>query len=573
VAGPLKPVAGSPRAPAGGAPEPAADAEPEAKAPEPEKGWRKKRALASTVKSEVKDLGARGLGPLRDKAEQLKRMGGAALTREFLEQRDLLEAARRQGDSAKARALDGALRLFSEVMKERGVLAPAIGATAAQMRFPAARFQKNLLDLSPVRLQQELLQKARAYREAVGAGKGGTLAAQALGKEVAELRAEADRRDPAQLREAVRDAVGDPGAGAHVGTADDPAVIAKDDTTNLIAERDLAMPAEAGAFYLMSTTGGLYGASGKPSPADVHQGQIGDCYFLSSLASLAAMRPDLIQDAIHYRGTTDESEAGKTVHVSHYDVTLYKRVPDPKGGYALVKKTVQVNDKLPVSKNVWDGQQYKMVLVDSPRGANWVALMEKAFAATNPQGYAGIGQGGVPSEGMEALTGVKCPPRVDTQKLDETHAWNNPPADALFAAIQKAVAAGHLTCTNTYVNDPPDTNAYPLYIGNVLDRLNTKSPRKPIDVNAGYHRGWKYDDSSAAGKDGLVQGHAYSILGARTDASGKKFITLRNPWGQTVPKQWQDGDHDDGTFDMPLDDFVVLFSAFYESGALPPPKA
>jgi hypothetical protein len=511
--------------------------------------------------------------PVRAYEERVRAMSNAMVTQELLQQRAMLHALQDKGDATAAKALEAVLQHLQNIMKERGVLVPPPGLTALQMRFAATRFRKDLHSVPNARLQKDFDTLWAAYRDASNAGKGSTPAAKKLGAQVAELRAELDHRNPEQVRESVRAVVGDGGPPAHVGTADDPVVVAADDTTQVIPEHDLPMPAENGPFYLMSTEGRLYGSSGKPSPADIHQGQIGDCYFLSSLSSLAAVRPDLIQGAIQYKGTTDEAEDGKTIQVHHYDVTLYKKVPGTNGDYRLVKKIVEVNDKMPVSKAVWDGNHFKQVLVENPRGVSWVALMEKAFAATDPQGYAGIGQGGIPSEAMEALTGVKAKPRVDTQALDDVHAWNSAPADRLFEAIQKAIAAGHITCTNTYNNDPPAANAYPFYVGNVLDRLNTdKAALKAIQVNAGYHRGWQYDDSADPGKDGLVQGHAYSILGTKTSADGHKLVTLRNPWGQTVPKQWKNGDNDDGTFDMPLEDFVILFGSFYESGDLPPPS-
>jgi|GEM_PF-6878594 len=62
----------------------------------------------------------------------------------------------------------------------------------------------------------------------------------------------------------------------------------------------------------------LYGASGEPQPEDIAQGQVGDCYLLSSLGALAARQPQAIQNAIHYNASD------KT-----YTVTLYK--PNAKG--------------------------------------------------------------------------------------------------------------------------------------------------------------------------------------------------------------------------------------------------
>lgn len=94
-------------------------------------------------------------------------------------------------------------------------------------------------------------------------------------------------------------------------------------------------------------------------------------------------------------------------------------------------------------------------------------------------------------------------------------------------------------------------------------------------------------DSDVSGQ-GIVQGHAYSLLDAReeSDARGShKLVQLRNPWGSTEWKgEWSDsdktswtrrmqnalgytpdggGDDQDGTFWMPFSSFTTYFEDIY----------
>src|SRR5271170_1308837 len=112
----------------------------------------------------------------------------------------------------------------------------------------------------------------------------------------------------------------------------------------------------------------LFSSTG-PSPADVNQGYIGDCYFLSTLSSVAKLDPSLIRKDVVANGDgtfTVDFLNGKT------------------------QNQIRVNADLPV----WpDGQ-----LAYAGLGAGnslWVAVMEKAFAVyrTNADSYASIAGG------------------------------------------------------------------------------------------------------------------------------------------------------------------------------------
>jgi len=89
--------------------------------------------------------------------------------------------------------------------------------------------------------------------------------------------------------------------------------------------------------------------------------------------------------------------------------------------------------------------------------------------------------------------------------------------------------------------------------------------------------------SSPAGSDkttddtGLVQGHAFTLMGAKLMSNGVRMLTIRNPWGsEKYHGNWSDedsrwtpalkaeagmkADMDDGIFHMAIEDFMTLFS-------------
>jgi hypothetical protein len=131
-----------------------------------------------------------------------------------------------------------------------------------------------------------------------------------------------------------------------------------------------------------------------PSPNDVEQGQMGDCYFLSSLAALAKTHPEILKQAI-----TGPDKDG------NYDVTFYKNnrgqiLGVTTGGDTTV---VAVDVKVPV-----DAQSGQMAYGHSPGdGKNnelWVALIEKAYAQYQGS-YDTIGHGGWSQNAFSAVDG------------------------------------------------------------------------------------------------------------------------------------------------------------------------
>ena len=120
--------------------------------------------------------------------------------------------------------------------------------------------------------------------------------------------------------------------------------------------------------------------SDKIEMGDVQQGSLGDCYFLSSVASLCKF-PNLIKRM--FRQNTKNEDG-------FYEITLYI---DGK------RQIIIVDDYLPAFK-----KNKKPCYAQSNKNEIWVMLLEKAWAKVNG-GYANI-ISGLPCEAMEFLTGV-----------------------------------------------------------------------------------------------------------------------------------------------------------------------
>jgi hypothetical protein len=323
-----------------------------------------------------------------------------------------------------------------------------------------------------------------------------------------------------------------------------------------VPEHEVKPSDEMGPVYSLEMPGPLYGPSG-PKASDVRQGEVGDCYFLSALAGLAAGHPELIQKAIQPAGATEVMQSGKKVVVHHYDVTLYARHPPTDASAPLEPVTVRVDDTIPCRQVEWDNFRSFDPMADAPAGAKWAALFEKAFAALDPEGYAGIGRGGSPVAALEQLTGVRA---------DGLSRIEDATPEAVFAQIDAALHAGKVVCTNTFFNDSPANPKSSLGIGNVLEHLGQEG-KVPLgaDGQARYQRGFKYDDDIQG--NALVPGHAYTVLGTEVK-DGKKFVMRRNPLGGMVPAKWAETADDHGRFAMPLEDFVCLYDLLYTSGPL-----
>jgi len=156
----------------------------------------------------------------------------------------------------------------------------------------------------------------------------------------------------------------------------------------------------------------LFG-SGGPKFTDVHQGNVGDCWLMSSLAAVAARSPSDITSMFTSAGTAVEN--GQSVNL--WKVRFYDA-----SGHA---QYVTVDNELPQGGNYYDHVQ---------GGVLWVALAEKAYAQANGKGYVttqhvnqdsySAMDGGWPAWAIQAITGKYCS-NVGVNTTSMTTAWNN----------------------------------------------------------------------------------------------------------------------------------------------------
>jgi Calpain family cysteine protease/RTX calcium-binding nonapeptide repeat (4 copies) len=130
----------------------------------------------------------------------------------------------------------------------------------------------------------------------------------------------------------------------------------------------------------------LFSSAG-PSPTDVRQGYVGDCYFMATLAAIARVNPDIIRQSV--------ADLGDGTYAVRFRA----------GG---LETYIRVDGDLPTSGNT---PAYARL---GAQGSTWVAILEKAFAYyRNGSGtYASLG-GGWMSEafadfgyGAESITSV-----------------------------------------------------------------------------------------------------------------------------------------------------------------------
>jgi calpain-15 len=248
----------------------------------------------------------------------------------------------------------------------------------------------------------------------------------------------------------------------------------------------------------LSDATGLHLFAGAIEPNDIKQGQIGDCYFLSSLAALAE-RPDRIRSMF----LQEEGCNGM------YAARMYKNG---------VKMVVTVDDLIPCKGD-------SVAFARSNGAELWVLLLEKMWAKLH--GCYDRIAGGLEYETIRDLSGA---PGYFFSGID----------DDAFERIFE------------------------------YDELN---------YMMGCSMSETYDQEQAE-KQGIVAGHAYTLLAAARvrDQWGQehRLVKLRNPWGSgewngkwsDKSSEWTadlrrqvsfDGDRDDGIFWMDFEEFKEIY--------------
>ncbi len=134
--------------------------------------------------------------------------------------------------------------------------------------------------------------------------------------------------------------------------------------------------------------------AGNTSPisvTDINQGQMGDCYLLSSIGEIVLFHPSLISQMI--QANADGTETVTLWLAANGSIPTY-------GTTAYKADAITVTNTFP-SNSVNNGASQD---VSNGQKEIWVQVLEKAVA-TLYGGYNGIANGGIPSISMEELTG------------------------------------------------------------------------------------------------------------------------------------------------------------------------
>lgn len=173
----------------------------------------------------------------------------------------------------------------------------------------------------------------------------------------------------------------------------------------------VSTPALPGSFGATALQNVLYltesGDSSAISVNDLHQGQLGDCFLISSIGELALTHPDAINRMITLNANGTET------------VTLYTGANGRVAGYgATAFKAVSVT----INNNFSSAGVNNLSSQDVLNGQKeiWPQILEKAVAMLDG-GYGAVAYGGNPMIAMQEITGhaatFLAPVQLTLQKL------------------------------------------------------------------------------------------------------------------------------------------------------------
>ncbi|KAF9449391.1 cysteine proteinase [Macrolepiota fuliginosa MF-IS2] len=239
---------------------------------------------------------------------------------------------------------------------------------------------------------------------------------------------------------------------------------------------------------------------GQPNSNDIVQGELGDCWFLSALATVSNASElvktfcvDRDEKVGVYGFIFFRDNGWETVII---DDLLFTRVPKWEE-LTRPEQELYHFDKTRYNSSARHGGKTLYFASSGSQGETWVPLIEKAYAKLHGN-YSHL-NGGSTCEGIEDLTGqvmgvssiLQTKDILDTDKF-----WS----EELLRA-----------------------NKDRLFACSFNDLSNSRNGLANIRV------------------EGLVGNHAYSVLRA-VECKGKRFVVVRNPWGRTEwTGPWSDG--------------------------------
>jgi len=304
---------------------------------------------------------------------------------------------------------------------------------------------------------------------------------------------------------------------------------------------------------------------GDVDPYDVMQGGVGDCWLLCAMAALAEF-PGAIKQLFK---NTPDIELMPQASFNMYTITLYD-----------LRTWKPVDYKIDERLCTKPGGNELLGCGPSITGDLWACYLEKA-CAVHCGGWDNI-QGGQCTHAWRMLLGCKDQYTFDE---DENGMWS---CGGDFNPNTKRweKTANH--------RDSGFVGSWPMEWPKVGGggQLNSK-----VSSDDMFERMCAWDDANyiiacgSSGKsdkentDGIVDGHAYTVLACENDVAGTQFdmIKLRNPWGngEFEKGKWDDDgpfwekypevkealnptlDVDDGIFWMEKDEFFKYFKTVY----------
>eukprot|EP01067_Filipodium_phascolosomae_P005470 Filipodium_phascolosomae@DN3552_c0_g1_i1.p1 len=228
--------------------------------------------------------------------------------------------------------------------------------------------------------------------------------------------------------------------------------------------------------------------SDKISSRDICQGQLGDCWLLAAMSTLAEW-PGAIERMFI---TKEVDPRGK----------FRLRLFDPAVGRW---KVIIVDDYIPVDRLMWENRGIAVPKFTKPnQNEMWVMILEKAFAKMCGS-YAAL-EGGQELWALGVMTGGD-----HSRMYKKTSQGNWKRLDMMFGEGTNRRAASWKVNEEKLLSDQ------------LWDALLGFYQRKSVMCVAGN------------GGGGVVSGHSYSVLRV-TVAKRIRFVELRNPWGQG---EWQ----------------------------------
>lgn len=233
-----------------------------------------------------------------------------------------------------------------------------------------------------------------------------------------------------------------------------------------------------------------------PEGVDPMQGDLGDCYFIAALASVAWAKPyEIVNRASIWQTDSSSDKLGNVSHmIIFYD--------SPKNNNQFnTPNEIEVSDSIPVNES----DDNIIYAKSADENETWPAVYEKAYAK------------------WRTKNNTDCP-----DYLPLAHGW-------VQDALGQLIGGTTTTVIHSDVKDPKEIlkmiqdNCAPFSAVNIWGRDgHSKRVMNPMGANSFGGR----LTSSEYKQYHLSPSHCYSILGWDYDEDTKKYyVVLRNPWG------------------------------------------